>query len=137
MGSEDSPLKEGNRIAKIGRPCHERISRRPDSASPVVQFAPSDIARRRIVTWHGIQTDAVEVVRREPFEAGFQAPYLLIMCERAERGEGETLVEGLPRSTLHEFSRTLSFVPAGHRFCGTSRASSRVRLIPTSIRAAP
>jgi hypothetical protein len=29
----------------------------------------------------------------------------------------ESLVEGLPRSTLHEFSRTLSFVPAGHRFC--------------------
>src|SRR5262245_27908672 len=91
---------------------------RTDSASPVVQFAPPDITRRRFATWNGIQTDAVELLRREPFQAGFQAPYhLLIMCERAERDEGETLVEGLPRSTLHEFSRTLSFVPAGHRFC--------------------
>jgi len=84
---------------------------------PVVQFAPSDIARRQIATWNGIRTDTVEVVRREPFQAGFRAPcHLLIMCERAERDDGETLVEGLPRSTLREFSRTLSFVPAGHWF---------------------
>jgi hypothetical protein len=68
---------------------------------PVVQFAPPDIARRRIATWNGIQTDAVEVVRRAPFEYGFRASrHLLIMCERAER-EGETIVEGLPKSTLH------------------------------------
>jgi len=85
--------------------------------SPVVQFTPPDIARRRIAAWNGIQTDAVEVIRREPFQAGFKAPcHLLIMCERAERDDGETLVEGLPGSTLHEFSRTLSFVPAGHWF---------------------
>jgi len=74
---------------------------------PVVQFAPSDIVRRRIAAWNGIRTDAVEVVRREPFQAGFKAPcHLLIMCERAERDDGETLVEGLPRSTLQEFSLT-------------------------------
>ena len=84
---------------------------------PVVQFAPSDIARRQIATWNGIRTDTVEVVRREPFQAGFRAPcHLLIMCERAERDDGETLVEGLPRSTLQEFSRTLSFIPTGHWF---------------------
>src|SRR5262245_42442328 len=96
----------------------ELAADRTDSDSSVVQFAPPDIARRRIAAWNGIQTDTVEVLRREPFQAGFKAPYhLLIMCERAERDEGETLVEGLPRSTLHEFSRTLSFVPASHRFC--------------------
>src|SRR5262245_64671786 len=84
---------------------------------PVVQFAPSDIARRQSATWSGIRTDTVELVRREPFQAGFRAPcHLLIMCERAERDDGETLVEGLPRSTLQEFSQTLSFVPAGHWF---------------------
>jgi AraC family transcriptional regulator len=97
--------------------------------SPVVQFAPPDIARRRIATWNGIQTDAVEVVRREPFQAGFKAPcHLLIMCERAERDDGETLVEGLPRSTLHEFSRTLSFVPAGHWFSSWHRPRKLTRV---------
>ncbi len=87
--------------------------------APVVQIAPSDIARRHIATWNGIQTDAVQVVRQEPFEYGIRTPHhLLIMTERAARDDGETLVEGLPTSTLREFSRKLSLVPAGHRFFG-------------------
>jgi AraC family transcriptional regulator len=64
-------------------------------------------------------TDAVQLVRREPFQYDFRAQHhLLVMTERSERDDGETQVEGLPPSTLHELSRTLSFVPAGHRFSG-------------------
>ncbi len=37
------------------------------------------------------------------------------MHERAARDDGETKVDGLPKSTLREFSRKLTFVPAGHR----------------------
>jgi AraC family transcriptional regulator len=43
---------------------------------------------------------------------------MLIMAERGERDDGETMVEGLPKSTLREFSGRLSFVPSGHRFHG-------------------
>ncbi len=90
--------------------------------SPVVQFDPSDIARRHIATWNGVQTDTVEVVRREPFEYGFRpSRHLLIMSESGERDDGATVVEGLPKSTLHELSRRLSFVPAGHRYFGWQR----------------
>ena len=86
---------------------------------PVVQFAPPDIARRQIATWNGIQTEAVELTRREPFEYGFKAPYhLLVMSELAERDDGETRIEGLPKSTLQEFSHKLSLVPSGRRYCG-------------------
>ena len=87
--------------------------------APIVQIAPSDIARRDIASWNGVQADAVQVVRQEPFEYGIRTPHhLLIMTERAARDDGETLVEGLPTSTLREFSRKLSLVPAGHRFFG-------------------
>jgi len=34
------------------------------------------------------------------------------------RYEGETLVEGLPRSTLQDFGHKMTFVPAGHAFSG-------------------
>ena len=86
---------------------------------PVVGFAPPDIAHRHIASWNGLKADVVEVVRREPFQYGYKARcHLLIMCERAERDDGETVVEGLPRSTLQEFNRTMSFVPAGHQFFG-------------------
>jgi AraC family transcriptional regulator len=99
------------------------------SLSSVVNFAPSDIARRQVTSWNGIKTDAVQLVRREPFECRYRASdHLLIVTEHAERDDGETCIEGLPRSTLREFSRKLSFVPAGHRFCGWQipRALTRV-----------
>jgi AraC family transcriptional regulator len=107
----------------------ELVTDQAGTLSSVVQFAPPDIVRRRMTTWKGIQMDAVQAVRREPFEYGLQAQHhLLIMTERAERDDGETLVEGLPTSTLHDFSRKLSLVPAGHRFFGwqTPRMLTRV-----------
>ena len=97
--------------------------------SPVVGFSPPDITRRHLATWNGLQADAVEVVRREPFEYGYRAArHLLIMCERAERDDGETLVEGLPKSTLHELSRKLSFVPADHQFLGWQKPRMLTRV---------
>ena len=96
-----------------------RLSSRPPST---VDFSPPDIARRQLTNWGAIQAETVTVTRRETFEYSFQARrHLLIVSERAERDDGETLVEGLPRSTLREFNCKLSFVPAGHRFYGWQR----------------
>ena len=99
---------------------------------PIVAISPPDIARRRLTNWGRIQADHVRVIRRETFEYGFQAQrHLLIAYERAERHDGETLIEGLPKSTLREFNSKLSFVPAGHRFYGwqTPRVLTRVTYI--------
>jgi AraC family transcriptional regulator len=84
-----------------------------------VEFTPADIAQRTITHWNGIAADSVAVVRREPYEYRLHAScHLLIMAERAERDDGETLVDGLPKSTRRKISGRLSFVPSGHRFCG-------------------
>jgi len=101
----------------------------PSSPRPIVEISPPDIARRRLANWGAIQADNVRVTRRETFEDGFQARrHLLIAYERAERHDGETLIEGLPKSALREFNCKLSFVPAGHRFYGwqTPRVLTRV-----------
>ncbi|KJC56799.1 hypothetical protein UP10_32460 [Bradyrhizobium sp. LTSPM299] len=98
----------------------------------MVEISPPDIACRRLSNWGNIQADDVRVIRRETFEDGFQAQrHLLIAYERAERFDGETLIEGLPKSTLREFNCKLSFVPAGHRFYGwqTPRVLTRVTYI--------
>jgi AraC family transcriptional regulator len=95
----------------------------------IVEISPPDIARRRLTNWGAIQAEAVRVTRREPFEYGFQSRrHLLIAYERAERHDGETLIEGLPKSTLREFNCKLSFVPAGHRLSGwqTPRVLTRL-----------
>ena len=99
------------------------------SLPSIVKISPPDIARRRLAHWGAIQADNVRITRRETFEYGFQARrHLLIAYERAERDDGETLIEGLPKSTLREFNCKLSFVPAGHRFHGwqTPRVLTRV-----------
>lgn len=84
-----------------------------------VAFSPPEIVRRRRARWRGIAAETVDVIRNAPFEYGLTSScHLLIASERAERHDGETVVEGLPRSTLRVFSRKLSFIPAGLRFAG-------------------
>jgi AraC-like DNA-binding protein len=104
----------------------------PSSPRRIVEISPPDIARRQLTNWGRIQAENVRITRRETFEDGFQAQrHLLIAYERAERHDGETLIEGLPKSTLREFNCKLSFVPAGHRFYGwqTPRVLTRVTYI--------
>ena len=84
-----------------------------------VRFSPGQIVRRRAAQWRGLRVETVHATRREPFEYNFRgAPHLLIASERAQRHDGETLIEGLPRSTLRDFTHKLTFVPAGHEFRG-------------------
>lgn len=84
-----------------------------------VAFAPDGIVRRQFSSWRGIAAEVTELSRLEPFEARLRAPYhLLIAANRAERRDGETIVEGLPPVRRHEFSGTLTFVPAGYEFLG-------------------
>src|SRR5260370_11978456 len=94
----------------------------------IVDYSPSEIVRRHSAEWSGLQVETVQVVRHAPFEYGFRAPcHLLIAAELAERYDGETLVEGLPRSTLRNFTRKLTFVPAGHDFHGSQRPRALTR----------
>jgi AraC family transcriptional regulator len=84
-----------------------------------VEFSPPDLVRRRLAKWAGLQGDIVEVTRLERFEYGAKSPFhVLIASERAERTDGETVIEGFQKSTQREFTRKLSFIPAGHCFHG-------------------
>ena len=115
----------GERMSDVGNSPSDFRSSPPS----IVDISPPDIARRRLTTGGAIQADDVRITRRETFECGFQARrHLLIAYERAERDDGETLIEGLPKSTLREFNCKLSLVPAGHRFYGwqTPRVLTRV-----------
>lgn len=105
------------------------VSPAKNVVGPGVEISPAAIAHRCAGEWAGVRMDAIEIIRREPFEYRFQGPqHLLIMSEQAARLDGETIIEGLPKSTLREFSRKLSLVPAGCEFRGWQKplASTRV-----------
>jgi AraC family transcriptional regulator len=90
------------------------------SALPgTLKITPPDIVRRRHAAWTGIQGDSIGITRLERFEIDVKSPFhVLIASERAERANGETVIEGFQRSTQRELSHKLSFIPAGHRVHG-------------------
>jgi AraC family transcriptional regulator len=82
-----------------------------------VEVAPSEIVKRRAVAWRGMAAEIVQATRRERVEYRFRAPFhLLAVHEQGARTDGETIVEGLPRSTLRDLKHKLTFVPAGHEY---------------------
>ena len=89
------------------------------SLSERVDISPAHIVRRTSTYWDGIAADTIEFTRRELISYRLRpSSHMLIISEQQTRDDGETLIEGLPKSTLHEFSHKLSFVPSGHEFYG-------------------
>ena len=95
---------------------------------PHVAVTPPAIVQRQSADWDLVQAEQVEVIRHESFDYEFKGPrHLLIASERAERDDGETLLDGLPRSSRREWNRKMTFVPAGHRFYGWQKPRSLLR----------
>ena len=93
-----------------------------DCDAECVRITPPELVERRCAEWQGLDADIVTIQQRGPFDYRYKAPYhLLIASEHSERDDGETLVEGLPPSTLRSLSGKLTFVPAGHEFHGWQR----------------
>ena len=88
-----------------------------DLADHAVEISPPDIVKRRTVTWDGMAAEMVQATSREKIEFRFRAPlHLLVVCDQGMRSDGDTFVEGLPRSSLRDVRRKLTFVPAGHEY---------------------
>jgi AraC family transcriptional regulator len=86
---------------------------------PAVDFSPVGVVRHQTAHWRGVQVKTVQIISHQHFEYNFQQQcHLLIAVEQGARYDGETFVEGLPTSTVRNYSNTLIFVPAGRRFFG-------------------
>jgi AraC family transcriptional regulator len=95
-----------------------------------VEILPAAPVRRRVLHWSGMGAEFVELSGDERIECRFKAPvHLLIVYEQGLRREGETFVEGLPRSALRDLSRKLTFVPAGHEYHAWQEPRTPTRLM--------
>jgi len=95
---------------------------------PHVAVSPPAIVQRHGVQWDLVQVEQMELIRHASFDYEFKGPrHLLIASERAERYDGETLIDGLPRSNRREWNRRMTFIPAGHRFYGWQKPRSLLR----------
>src|SRR6516165_9291372 len=68
-----------------------------------VRIFPSHAVTRRRLAWDGMAVEVVQAIGHEKVEISFRAPvHLLVAYEEGVRGNGETLIQGLPRSTLRD-----------------------------------
>src|SRR6478736_9963206 len=110
---------------------------------PLVAITPGDSFRRRMVRSTGVTAEIVQETGSERLEYRFKAPvHLLVVFERGVRREGDTDVEGLPRSSLRDLARKFVFVPAGHTYCDWHEPSTPARITffyfdPADLPAAP
>lgn len=96
----------------------------PVTGSPRIDFSPSDIVKRRPARWLGLEAETVEFTEPQTYEYSFRAPcHMLIAPELSRRDDGETALEGLPKSKLRDLTRKLTFVPAGSQFQGWQKPS--------------
>ena len=94
----------------IGGPVFER-------SNQGVQVHPADAVKRRLISCNGMAAEIVQATRRERMEFRFRGTrHLLILCDQGARRDGDTFVEGLPRSTLRDLTRRLTLVPAGRTY---------------------
>jgi AraC family transcriptional regulator len=92
---------------------------RPSTRNGQIAFTPRAIAGQQRADLGLFQAENLEMIRHDTFDYEFKGTqHLLIASERAERDDGETLVDGLPRSTCRTWSGKMTFIPAGHRFYG-------------------
>jgi AraC family transcriptional regulator len=84
---------------------------------PLVEISPPEAVRRHAVTWRGMAAELIQATAHDRIECRFKGPFhLLAVYERGWRHEGETFVQGAPRSALRNFAGKLTFVPAGHEY---------------------
>jgi AraC-like DNA-binding protein len=88
-----------------------------NATSSTLEIAPGDAVKRRTVAWPGMTAEIVQATRHEKIECRFRGPvHLLAVCEQGARSDGETFIEGLPRSALRDTRNKLTFVPAGREY---------------------
>jgi AraC family transcriptional regulator len=108
------------RLARIDEARRFGLSSREQSigiSSPTVEVAPHRVVARRGMKWRGMGAEFVQATSHDRAEYSFHSPmHLLAVYQHGSRRDGESYVEGLPRSTLRDLTKKLIFAPAGQQY---------------------
>jgi AraC family transcriptional regulator len=113
------------------------------AADRAVGIFPSDTVTRQRLAWDGTAVEVVQAITHEKVEFRFRgSQHLLVVYEEGVRANGETLIEGLPGSTLRDVKRKLAVVAAGHEYRESQEPRARCRVVyiyfdPAKMRHSP
>jgi AraC family transcriptional regulator len=103
------PAYEGRRLGTSTQPGEMSFS--------TVDVAPYRAVTRRLTEWRGMGAELVQATRHDRVDYRFRSSrHLLAAYEHGVRRDGESYIEGVPRSTLRDVARKLAFAPAGHEY---------------------
>jgi AraC family transcriptional regulator len=117
----------GDHLFSTPRP-HSRPATPDQVARQRVEISPA--VKRHMATGQNIAVEIVQSTGSERIEHRFCADkHLLVVCEEGVRQDGETILGDLPRSSLRNLARKLTFVPAGYAYQDCQQPRTAVRLI--------
>jgi AraC family transcriptional regulator len=100
------------------------------SRSPEADPSLSRDLRLHFSILDGIAAETVQTTSLETFAFRFRARvHTLVVYEQGARHEGETFIEGSPGSTVRDFARKLTFVPAHHHYREWQKPRTLMRLM--------
>jgi AraC-like DNA-binding protein len=131
LRSDGRPRVGGGQDERVDHWLRPLVDHRvPGGVDRTVEIFPADAVKRRTVSSDGMTVEIVQATQSERTEYRFNGPrHLLAVYEQGERRDGETFVEGLPRSTHRDFKRKLVFVPAGHEYSDWQEPRSLTRVV--------
>jgi AraC family transcriptional regulator len=89
------------------------------SGSEPAVLSPPRTLELKASEWHGLRAVTIKLTTRAPIDFNLiEKSHLLVALEHARRYDGETLVQGLPKSTRRDLTHKLTFIPAGCAFSG-------------------
>jgi len=95
-----------------------------------VEISPSVAVERRSITGRGTRAELVQSTSRSRIEFRYRGTsHLIVAYEQGVRHKGETFVDGTCPSTLRDFSRKLTFLPAGHAYFEWHQLQAPTRLL--------
>ena len=120
-GSEDpacSVAAFSSRMGGLGGELSPQVPGADQSGTvPTVNIAPHRMVSRIGTTWRSMGIELVKATAQERTDYAFHSSsHLLVAYQHGVRRDGESFVEGLPRSKLRDVARKLTLVPAGHRY---------------------
>jgi AraC family transcriptional regulator len=84
-----------------------------------VALSQSRVLERKVADWRGLRAETIKLTSRQPLEFHrILQCHFLVALEQARRYDGETMVDGLPKSTRRDLTHKLTFIPAGCAFSG-------------------
>lgn len=89
------------------------------TASDPTAFSAPRLIERKVAEWRGVRAETLKLTCHQALEFHrIERCHLLVALEQAQRYDGETTVEGLPKSTRRDLAHKLTFIPSGCAFSG-------------------